>query len=133
MPHRSPTFDEFLASLRAAGVEHKVEFHRAFSRDVARTWNRPIRLLWIDGDHSYKGCKEDFDLFAPYLSDGGIIAFHDTLNAFDGPIRVFVEEILRSDRFGPCGFVHSVAWGQCRTKDGARVSQTAGATRTPRS
>jgi predicted O-methyltransferase YrrM len=119
VPHQSPTFDEFLASLKSAGVEHKVEFHRAFSRDVANNWNRRIRLLWIDGDHSYRGCKEDFDLFSPYLSDGAIVAFHDTLNAFDGPIRVFVEEILRSDRFGPSGFVHSVAWGQYRPKDGA--------------
>jgi hypothetical protein len=118
MPHQSPTFDEFLGALKSAGVGHKVEFHRAFSRDVAQNWNRPIRLLWIDGDHSYKGCKEDFDLFSPYLSDGAVVAFHDTLNAFDGPIRVFVEEILRSDRFGPSGFVHSVAWGQYRPKDG---------------
>jgi predicted O-methyltransferase YrrM len=118
MPHQSPTFDEFLHSLKSAGVEHKVEFHRAFSRDVARDWNRPIRLLWIDGDHSYKGCKEDFDLFAPYLSEGAIVAFHDALNAFDGPIRVFVEEVLRCDRFGPSGFVHSVAWSQHRPKDG---------------
>jgi predicted O-methyltransferase YrrM len=119
MPQQTQTFDEFLASLKSAGVEHKVEFHRAFSRDVARDWNRPIRFLWIDGDHSYKGCKEDFDLFAPYLADGAVVAFHDTLNAFDGPIRVFVEEVLRSDRFGPTGFVHSVSWGQYRPKDGA--------------
>lgn len=119
MPQQTQTFDEFLSSLKAAGVEHKVEFHRAFSRDVARDWNRPIRLLWIDGDHSYKGCKEDFDLFSRYLADGAVVAFHDTLNAFDGPIRVFVEEVLRSDRFGPAGFVHSVSWGQFRPKDGA--------------
>ena len=119
MPHQSPTFDEFLASIKSAGVEDIIEFHRAFSRDVARNWERPIRLLWIDGDHSYKGCKEDFDLFSPYLSEGAIVAFHDTLNAFDGPIRVFVEEILRSDRFGAAGFVHSIAWGQFRPRDGA--------------
>lgn len=119
VPHQSPTFEEFLASLTSAGVENNVEFHCAFSRDVANNWNRRIRLLWIDGDHSYKGCKEDFDLFSPHLSDGAIVAFHDTLNAFDGPIRVFVEEILRSDRFGPSGFVHSIAWGQCRPRDGA--------------
>ncbi len=117
-PHQSPTFDEFLASLKSAGVEHIVEVHRAFSRDLADNWNRPIRLLWIDGDHSYKGCKEDFDLFSPYLSEGAIVAFHDTLNAFDGPIRVFVEEVLRSDRFGPTGFVHSIGWGQYRPSGG---------------
>lgn len=119
MPQQTPTFEEFLASLKGAHVEHKVEFHRAFSRDVAGNWNRRVRLLWIDGDHSYQGCKEDFDLFSPHLADGAVVAFHDALNAFDGPIRVFVEEILRSDRYGPAGFVHSIAWGQYRPADGA--------------
>lgn len=117
-PQQDPTFEEFLSSLKSAGVEHAVEFHRAYSRDVAKDWNRPIRLLWIDGDHSYQGCKEDFDLFSPHLADGGIVAFHDTLNVFEGPIRVFVEDILRSDSFGPSGFVHSIAWSQFRPKDG---------------
>lgn len=119
-PHQDPTFDEFLASIKSAGVQQEVEIHRAFSRDVADHWNRPIRLLWIDGDHSYRGCKEDFDLFSPYLAEGAVVAFHDSLNAFEGPIRVFVEEILRSDRFGPSGFVHSIAWSQFRPSDGPR-------------
>jgi len=76
-------------------------------------------LLWIDGDHSYRGAKEDFDLFAAHLVPGGVVALHDTLNAFEGPIRVFVEEILRSDRFGPAGVVQSTAWAQFRPEDGA--------------
>lgn len=119
-PHQDPTYNEFLASIKSAGVEAHVEIWRAFSRDVAGQWNRPIRLLWIDGDHSYRGCKEDFDLFSPYLADGAVVALHDSLNPFEGPIRVFVEEILRSDRFGPSGFVHSIAWSQFRPADGHR-------------
>jgi Methyltransferase domain len=90
---------------------------------VASNWNRPIRLLWIDGDHSRKGCKEDFNLFSPHLADGAVVAFHDSLNTFDGPIRVFVEEILRSDRFGPAGFVHSIAWAEYRPRDGAAYAK----------
>jgi len=120
VPDQDPTFAEFLASLKSAGLEQNVEVRRAFSRDVAAQWNRPIRLLWIDGDHSYRGCKEDFDLYSPFLSEGAVIALHDSLNAFEGPIRVFVEEILRSDRFGPSGFVHSIAWSQYRPADGVR-------------
>jgi hypothetical protein len=119
VPDQDPTFQEFLASLKSAGVERDVEVHRAFSRDVGNGWQRAIRLLWIDGDHSYRGCKEDFDLFAGHLADGGVIAFHDSLNAFEGPLRVFIEEVLRSDCFGPAGFVHSIAWSQFRPKDGA--------------
>jgi MMP 1-O-methyltransferase len=114
------SFDAFVANLRGAKVEQHVEVYRAPSGEVAADWNRPIRLLWIDGDHTYAGAKLDFDLFSPYLADGAIIALHDTLYAFEGPIRVFVEDILRSDRFGPAAFFHSIAWAQYRPRDGSR-------------
>ena len=117
-PQQSPTFEEFLCNIKSAGLDADVEVQRAYSRDVAKNWTRPIRLLWIDGDHSYRGCKEDFDLFSPFHVDGAVVAFHDALNAVEGPIRVFAEEVLASDRFGPSGFVHSVAWSQFRPNDG---------------
>lgn len=111
------TYDDFLTSLRGAGVEQHVEIHRAFSKEVSRTWNRAIRFLWIDGDHSYKGAKEDFDGFISFVRPMGVVALHDALNNFSGPIRVFVEEMLRPERFGPAGFVHSIAWAQFRPAD----------------
>ena len=117
------SFDVFVAGIRAAKLEKHVEIHRAFSRDVAKGWSRPIRLLWIDGDHTYQGTSEDFALFSPFLSNGGVVAIHDALHAYEGPIRVFVEQILCSDRFGPAGFVQSVAWGQFRPDDGARFRE----------
>ncbi len=115
----SSTFEEFVGALRSAKVEDGVEIQRAYSRDAAKGWSRPIRLLWIDGDHTFEGAQEDFALFSPYLSKGAIVAMHDALHAYEGPIRVFVEQILRSDNFGPAGFVQSVAWGQYRPDDGA--------------
>jgi Methyltransferase domain len=111
------TYDEFQASLRNAGVSEHVEIHHAFSTDVSPTWKRDIRFLWIDGDHTYEGAKSDFDGFSPFLVSGGVVALHDALNNFAGPIRVFVEEILRPNRFGPAGFVHSIAWAQSRPAD----------------
>lgn len=123
LPTGASSYDEFVAGLRAANLEKHVEAHRTFSREVAKGWNRPVRLLWIDGEHTYKGAKEDFDLFSPFLSNGAVIALHDALHAFEGPIRVFLEDILRSDRFGPTGFVQSVAWGQFRPEDGANFRE----------
>lgn len=120
---RSSSFTDFLATLRTARLEQHVEVHRAFSRDIAKCWNRPIRLLWIDGDHTYRGTKEDFDLFFPYLAEGAIVALHDSLHEFEGPIRVFVEDILRSDAFGPAGFSYSIGWSQYRPQDGARFRE----------
>jgi predicted O-methyltransferase YrrM len=130
-PHNSPilldhranpdasSYQDFLDSIQAAGVSAHVESHAAYSKDVAKSWNRPIRFLWIDGDHSYAGAKSDLDGFFPHLLPRGVVAYHDALNNFPGPIRVFVEDVLRSDRFGPAGFVQSIAWAQFRPEDGA--------------
>lgn len=131
-PHNSPelldleanpeasSFQEFLTNIQAAGVADQVEVHRAYSRDVARLWDRPIRFLWIDGDHTYQGAKTDFDGFFPHVAPQGVVALHDALNVFSGPIRVFVEDMLRSGSFGAAGFVHSIAWSQFRPQDGKR-------------
>jgi predicted O-methyltransferase YrrM len=117
------TKDDFLHSLHTAGVTDHVEFHHALSKDVSSSWNEPIRLLWIDGDHTYRGAKEDFDGFAPHVQPGGVIALHDALNVFSGPIRVFVEEMLRSNQFGAAGFVHSIAWAHFRPDDGGKFQE----------
>jgi hypothetical protein len=117
---QTSSWDDFRATLRTAGVEAAVEVHRAFSRDLARGWDRPIRLLWIDGDHTYAGAKEDIDLFRRHLADGAIVALHDVLHTFEGPIRVFVEELLASDDFGPAGLCGSIGWAQYRPRDSAR-------------
>ena len=117
---QASSFDDFQSALRRAGVEQYVEVHRARSEQVAEGWNRPIRLLWIDGDHTYLGAKLDFDLFVPHLADGAIVAIHDTLHEFEGPIRVFVEEMLRSDDFGPAGLLHTIGWAQYCPRDGTK-------------
>lgn len=102
------SWDDFQHALGVAGIAEIVEAHRMYSRDLARGWTRAIRFLWIDGDHTYAGAKEDLDLFRSSLADGAIVALHDVLNTFDGPIRVFVEEMLASDEFGPAGVCGSI-------------------------
>lgn len=38
---------------------------------------QPLDYLFIDGDHTYEGVKRDFELYAPLVRQGGIIALHD--------------------------------------------------------
>lgn len=38
-----------------------------------------LDLLFIDGDHSINGIKQDFELYSPFVRKGGIIAFHDVI------------------------------------------------------
>jgi predicted O-methyltransferase YrrM len=117
---QATSFGEFVANLRAAGVERMVEVHRRPSREAAQGWERPIGFLWIDGDHTYDGAREDFERYSPFLTEGAVVAFHDTLHEFEGPIRVFVESVLRSDAFGPAGVLHTIGWAQHRPRDGAQ-------------
>src|SRR5438309_2203134 len=50
---QASSFDDFRHTLTRAGLTDHVEVHRKFSHELATRWDRPIRLLWIDGDHTY--------------------------------------------------------------------------------
>lgn len=50
---------ETLENIRSILGEHKLDF------------------LFIDGDHSYDGVRQDFTMYSTLVRDGGIIAFHD--------------------------------------------------------
>ena len=117
---KSTSYDDFVANLKTAGVFDWVEIKRLYSHDLARTWKDPIRFLWIDGDHTYEGAKADLDMFKPYLVDGAMVAIHDVLGTFEGALRVFVEEVLDCNDFGPAGFSGSIGWAQYRPRDGRR-------------
>lgn len=106
------SFEDFKKNIETHDVAGKIQFHQTFSHELARTWDKPLRLLWIDGDHTYEGTKLDFDGFAPHLADKAIVAIHDVLHEFEGGIRVFMEDVLLSPNFGACGFCGSIAWAQ---------------------
>ena len=46
-------------------------------RVVEALGGAPIDLLWIDGDHSYAGVRQDVEMYGPLVRAGGMIALHD--------------------------------------------------------
>jgi len=42
-----------------------------------RLAGRPIDCLFIDGDHSYDGVRQDYEMYQTLVRPGGLIAFHD--------------------------------------------------------
>jgi predicted O-methyltransferase YrrM len=41
--------------------------------------DRPLDMLFIDGDHTYEGAKADWQMYGPLVASGGLIAFHDLI------------------------------------------------------
>lgn len=39
--------------------------------------DRALDLLFIDGDHTYDGVRQDYLMYSPLVRPGGLIAFHD--------------------------------------------------------
>jgi hypothetical protein len=76
---------------------------------------RQIDFLFIDGDHTYEGVKQDFLTYSKLVRSGGIIAFHDIRTVRPGcGVKEFWDELSSSipsenrkefalQAFGPTG------------------------------
>ncbi|MCK9223787.1 MAG: class I SAM-dependent methyltransferase [Candidatus Muirbacterium halophilum] len=102
----------FKNNLKNNNVEKYVELFKMKSEDLAPDWNKELKFLWIDGDHTYDGTWKDFNGFAKWVKPGGIVAIHDVLNGFEGSLRVFMENVVLSNEYGACGLCGSIGWGQ---------------------
>lgn len=89
---------EFFRNVSFAGVGEVVFLINLKSEDSAKAWDRPISLLWIDGDHTYEAVKTDCACWEPFVKTNGLIAFHDTGDPDLGPYKV-VQDMVSSGRF----------------------------------
>jgi len=73
---------------------NNVTIIKGFFDDVAKTWNKQIDILHIDGLHTYEAVKNDFEKWFPFVKEDGIILMHDTM--VEDPkfgVKRFFEEI----------------------------------------
>jgi predicted O-methyltransferase YrrM len=98
---------EFLANIKQAGVDSQIVPLIMTSAEAARGWHKPIRLLWIDGDHRYESTKLDFTLWEPFLVEGGILAMHDTIRK-PGPKKVLWEKVFCSGCYQEIAIVDNI-------------------------
>lgn len=106
------TFEEFKKNVKMANVDDVVVSIVKTSEEAEKDWNnQPIEFLWIDGNHEYEFVKLDFDKWSPYLTDGGIIAFHDTVHSPEVR-RVIIEDIFKSRNFINIKLIGSITLAQ---------------------
>lgn len=72
------------------------KFFRGDSTLIAGKWRWElfmwkISVLFIDGDHSYKGCKADIDAWFPHMKEHGVIFFHDCDESSPGVLQATAE------------------------------------------
>jgi hypothetical protein len=63
-----------------------------------------LDFLFIDGDHTYEGVKQDYLMYGPFVKRSGLIAFHDILPRPDLPLigvwKLWAE--IKSERPASC-------------------------------
>lgn len=65
-----------------------------YSHEVC--WDADIKMLFIDGNHTYESVKQDFILFDLFVLKHGLVAFHDSHEP--GPQQV-IAEAMETQRF----------------------------------
>lgn len=76
---RNETLEGRFPRLRCLALDS----HDAATPDIVKSTfgNESVDLLFIDGDHTYEGVKQDYFMYRELVRPGGIIAFHDVLDS----------------------------------------------------
>ena len=101
--------DVFVATITRHAVADRVTKWTKTSAEAAAVYDgQPIDLLWIDGDHSYRGIKSDLSMWKRYVRVGGMVAAHDYSHE-EAIRRAWDEEITQDGGFAPMTLVRSIA------------------------
>ncbi|NUP52905.1 MAG: class I SAM-dependent methyltransferase [Catenulispora sp.] len=99
-------------TLHAAGVEDRVIAIVGRSPAVARLWNTPVGLVFIDGGHTDEHAQGDYEGWARHVAPGGLLVIHDVFpDPEDGgqaPYRIYLRALESGD------FVEDSATGSLR-------------------
>lgn len=93
------TFEIFKQNIKNAGVGDMVMPIVKPAEQIAKDFDEPIEIIFIDGDHEYESVKQDFELWLPKMVEGGMILLHDSAgpNAWPG-VRKFVNELVNESK-----------------------------------
>jgi predicted O-methyltransferase YrrM len=95
------TLEIFRANFAALGLTPRAEPVVSDSLAAAQTLaarRGAIDLIFVDGDHSYEGCKADIEAWLPFVKKGGVMAFHDFGSRASGVTQAIFETV-KAGRF----------------------------------
>jgi predicted O-methyltransferase YrrM len=69
--------------------------HKVATRYAIEEFMPLVDILFIDGDHSYSGCKKDIQSWLPKIKQGGWIGGHDYKHPnFNSQVHLAVDELF---------------------------------------
>lgn len=102
------TFDEFKRNIRSLATYITPIRKNSKYLTASDFAIQQLNFVFIDGDHSYSGVKNDYEKIANWIVGGGILAFHDCI-AFEGVAKTIGEALATSLwKFG--GQVDNLLW-----------------------
>ena len=73
------------------------------SSSLGKEWDKPADMVFIDGEHTYEGCKADIEAWGPKARK--IIAFHDYNQAWPGVMQAVNEKYGIPEVVGTIAYV----------------------------
>ena len=104
------TYAEFLGNIQP--FKETILPIRADSAEAARRFEQKIDLLFIDGDHSFEGCRRDLLSWLPKVRNCGIVALHD-FSWVDG-VREAIRDYLWPHQQGSGHWEGNIYWTRVR-------------------
>lgn len=89
LSHNNDVVEELLKNIEGL----QVKWIRKTSAEALAEWDKPINVVLIDGEHSYKAVKHDLQ-WARRLSRGGLLAAHDYGNKRYPGVRRAIDEFM---------------------------------------
>ena len=108
------THPDFLRNIRRFHVDDWVQPIILKSEEAAKRWDgRLIRLLYIDGWHTYEAVRADIEGWFPYLVPGGVILFDDYSADLYPEVKRCIDDLMTADKVRlPLKVFRRKAWTQ---------------------
>ena len=94
-----------------SGLKENVIFIKGYSNDVISKFDQinDVGMIFIDGDHSYDGCKSDLDSYSSILVKGGYLVMHDyNCPQHNGVKKAMDEFLLKNEDFEKLFLIDSI-------------------------
>lgn len=111
-PHVYGSEQGLLENLKLFGACDRVEVVVGPSVSVALSWKKPVRMLFVDGNHELGNVVADVLAWGPHMEPGGFIVLHDStsLSGLPGPKKAAKWLYSEKSTYECAGTIGTISW-----------------------